>query len=235
VLPDGEVVELGGTAEDVPGYDLRGLVIGAEGTMGVVTRATLRLTPVPEGVRTLLAVFESVDDACTAVSGIIAAGIVPAALEMMDQLIVQAVEAAFHVGFPTDAGAVLLVELDGATAELDEQARAVADVCRTRGAREVRLAADAAERAALWKSRKRAFGAIGRLAPNYCTQDGVVPRTRFCFTTSAMRTRCGGSLPPDTKSCAPASISAAASPASTASALKRCRSFRCCSVPPTWQ
>ncbi len=194
VLPDGEVVELGGAAEDVPGYDLRGLVIGAEGTMGVVTRATLRLTPVPEGVRTLLAVFESVDDACTAVSGIIAAGIVPAALEMMDQLIVQAVEAAFHVGFPVDAGAVLLVELDGATAELDEQAIAVETICRAHAAREVRLAADAAERAALWKSRKRAFGAVGRLAPNYCTQDGVVPRTKvpdILRAISAIATRHG--------------------------------------------
>jgi glycolate oxidase len=178
VLPDGAVVELGGAVEDVPGYDLRGLVIGAEGTMGLVTRATLRLTRQPEGVRTLLGVFESVDAACRAVSGIIAAGIVPAALEMMDRLIVEAIEAAFHVGLPTDAGAVLLIELDGAAAEIDPQAGAVAAVCRTHGAREVRLARDAAERAALWKSRKRAFGAVGRLAPNYCTQDGVVPRTK---------------------------------------------------------
>ena len=178
VLPDGEVVELGGAVEDVPGYDLRGLVIGAEGTMGLVTRATLRLTRQPEGVRTLLGVFDDVDAACQAVSGIIASGIVPAALEMMDRLIVEAVEAAFHVGLPTDAGAVLLVELDGALAELDEQSQAVAEVCRAHGAREVRVARDEAERAALWKSRKRAFGAVGRLAPNYCTQDGVVPRTK---------------------------------------------------------
>jgi glycolate oxidase len=178
VLPDGEVVELGGAVEDVPGYDLRGLVIGAEGTMGLVTRATLRLTREPEGVRTLLAVFDGVDAACRAVSGIIAAGIVPAALEMMDRLIVEAVEAAFQVGLPTDAGAVLLVELDGAAAELDQQAQATVEVCRTHGAREVRVARDEVERNALWKSRKRAFGAVGRLAPNYCTQDGVVPRTR---------------------------------------------------------
>jgi glycolate oxidase len=178
VLPDGEVVELGGAVEDVPGYDLRGLVIGAEGTMGLVTRATLRLTRQPEGVRTMLAVFDSVDDACQAVSGIIAAGIVPAALEMMDRLIVEAIEAAFHVGLPTDAGAVLLVELDGPAAELDGQSTAAAEVCMARGAREVRVARDEAERAALWKSRKRAFGAVGRLAPNYCTQDGVVPRTK---------------------------------------------------------
>ncbi|MEO8606205.1 MAG: FAD-linked oxidase C-terminal domain-containing protein [bacterium] len=178
VLPDGEVVELGGAVEDVPGYDLRGLVIGAEGTMGLVTRVTLRLTRQPEGVRTLLAVFESVDDASNAVSGIIAAGIIPAALEMMDQLMVSAVEAAFHFGFPTDAGAVLIIELDGSVAELDAQAEAVQRLCVVQRAREVRLAQDEAERAALWKSRKRAFGAVGRLAPNYCTQDGVVPRTK---------------------------------------------------------
>ncbi len=178
VLPDGEVVTLGGVVEDVPGYDLRGLVIGAEGTMGLVTRATVRLTREPEGVRTLLAVFASVDDACNAVSAIIGAGIVPAALELMDRLIVQAVEAAFQVGFPTDAGAVLLVEVDGAQADLADQADAAAAHCRAQGAHEVRVARDEAERAALWKSRKRAFGAVGRLAPNYCTQDGVVPRTR---------------------------------------------------------
>jgi glycolate oxidase len=178
VLADGEVVELGGAMEDVPGYDLRGLAVGGEGTFGLVTRATLRLVREPEQWRTLLGVFETVAAASNAVSGIIAAGIVPAALEMMDRLIVAAVEAAFHFGFPTDAGAVLIVELDGPAAELDAQVRAVIDVCRAHGAREVRVAESEAERAALWKSRKRAFGAVGRLAPNYCTQDGVVPRTK---------------------------------------------------------
>jgi glycolate oxidase len=179
ILPDGEVVELGGAMEDVPGYDLRGLVVGGEGTFGLVTRATLRLVREPEQWRTLLGVFETVAEASNAVSGIIAAGIVPAALEMMDRLIVAAVEAAFHFGFPTDAGAVLIVELDGAAVELDAQMRAVIDVCRAQGAREVRVAESEAQRAALWKSRKRAFGAVGRLAPNYCTQDGVVPRTKL--------------------------------------------------------
>jgi glycolate oxidase len=178
VLPDGEPVELGGAIEDVPGYDLVGLVVGSEGTFGIVTHATLRLIRQPEAWRTFLAVFESVDDASSAVSGIIAAGIVPAALEMMDGLIVGAVEAAYHFGFPLDAGAVLIIELDGPAAGLDEQTADVLAVCRTHGAREVRLARDEAERAALWKSRKRAFGAVGRLAPNYCTQDGVVPRTQ---------------------------------------------------------
>ena len=178
VLPSGDVVTLGGSVEERPGYDLTGLVVGAEGTFGIVTRATLRLVRTPEAWRTLLAVFASVDAASEAVSGIIAAGIVPAALEMMDQLIIQAVEAAFHTGLPTDAGAVLLVELDGPAAGLDPQMEQVTAVCRTHGATEVRAARDEAERAALWKCRKRAFGAVGRLAPNYCTQDGVVPRTR---------------------------------------------------------
>ena len=177
-LPSGELVTLGGAVEDRPGYDLVGLVVGAEGTFGIVTRATLRLVRTPEAHRTLLAVFASVAAASEAVSGIIAAGIVPAALEMMDQLIIQAVEAAYGVGLPTDAGAVLLVELDGPSAGLDPQAERVTAVCRASGVREVRVARDEAERAALWKCRKRAFGAVGRLAPNYCTQDGVVPRTR---------------------------------------------------------
>ena len=178
VLPDGEVVELGGAVEDIPGYDLTGLVVGAEGTFGIVTKATLRLVRQPEAWRTLLGIFESVDDATASVSGIIGAGIIPAALEMMDQLIVGAVEAAFHFGFPTDAGAVLIVELDGLAAGLDQQAQRVAEICRANRARDVQVAKDEAERAALWKSRKRAFGAVGRLAPNYCTQDGVVPRTK---------------------------------------------------------
>ena len=178
-LPSGELVSLGGAVEDRPGYDLVGLVVGAEGTFGIVTRATLRLVRAPEAHRTLLAVFESIDAASEAVSGIIAAGIVPAALEMMDRLIIQAVEAAYRIGLPTDAGAVLLVELDGAAVGLDPQAERIAAVCRAAGVREIRVARDDAERAALWKCRKRAFGAVGRLAPNYCTQDGVVPRTRL--------------------------------------------------------
>jgi glycolate oxidase len=133
----------------------------------------------PGAVRTLLADFETVEAASEAVSDIIAAGVIPAALEMMDRLIVAAVEEAFHVGLPTDAGAVLLIELDGPAAGLDEELERVAGLCRTRGARELRLARDEAERALLWKARKRAFGALGRLARNYCTQDGVVPRTRL--------------------------------------------------------
>jgi glycolate oxidase len=179
VLPSGDVVELGGAVEERLGYDLTGLVVGSEGTFGIVTRAWVRLLRAPEAVRTLLAVFETVEAASEAVSGIIAAGIVPAALEMMDRLIVTAVEEAFRIGLPTDAGAVLLVELDGPAAGLDAELERVVDVCRRHGARELRHARDERERALLWKARKRAFGAIGRLARNYCTQDGVVPRTRL--------------------------------------------------------
>ncbi len=182
VLPDGQVTWLG-TAPDEgeqdEGVDARGVVIGAEGMFGVVTRALLRLVPIPEDWRTLLAVFETVADASQTVSDIIAAGIVPAALEMMDQLITRAVEEAYHFGFPTDAGAVLIVELDGLAAGLGPQASQIDELCRRNRAREVRAARNQEERAALWKSRKRAFGAIGRLSPNYLTQDGVVPRSRL--------------------------------------------------------
>ena len=178
VLSSGEVVQLGGLVEDVPGYDLTGIAVGSEGTFGLVTKAMLRLVCLPQSTSTLLAIFDSVDDATETVSGIIAAGIVPAALEMMDQTIIEAVEAAYHFGFPADAGAVLIIELDGLDSGVAAQVGRAQTVCRAKGAREVRVAVDEAERALLWKSRKRAFGAVGRLAPNYCTQDGVVPRTK---------------------------------------------------------
>jgi glycolate oxidase len=179
VLPNGEVVELGGPVEERCGYDLLGAVVGSEGTMGIVTRATLKLTREPETHRTLLASFPDVDSATRAVSAIIASGIIPGAIEMMDRLIIRAVEAAFHVGLPSEAGAVLLIELDGLEAGIQERAARVSELVRASGATEVSLARDEAERAALWKARKRAFGAVGRLAPNYATQDGVVPRTRL--------------------------------------------------------
>jgi glycolate oxidase len=179
VLPDGEVAELGGPLDELCGYDLVGAVVGAEGTAGIVTRATLRLMREPEAHRTLLAVFDDVEGATRAVSAIIAAGIIPGAIEMMDQMIIRAVEAAFHVGLPENAGAVLIVELDGISAAMDEQGRRLNELILGAGAQEVRLARDENERAALWKARKRAFGAVGRLAPNYATQDGVVPRTRL--------------------------------------------------------
>ncbi|SPE55798.1 glycolate oxidase subunit, FAD-linked [Verrucomicrobia bacterium] len=182
VLPDGEVVWLGAPpdgGEDAEGYDLRGAAIGCEGMFGVVTRVLVRLIKAPPACKTLLGVFESVDDASQTVSDIIAAGIIPAAVEMMDQIITQAVEAAYHFGFPLDAGAVLIVELDGLAASLERQAARVSELCRKNRAREVRVAKSEQERADLWKSRKRAFGAIGRISPNFLTQDGVVPRSKL--------------------------------------------------------
>ncbi|MBI4531709.1 MAG: FAD-binding protein [Candidatus Latescibacteria bacterium] len=179
VLPDGEVVQIGGKACDPLGYDLTGVVVGSEGTLGIVTKVIVRLSRQPEAYKTLLAIFETIDDASNAVSGIIAGGIIPAALEMMDSLIIQAVEAAFGYGFPKGAGAALIIELDGLRAGLDELAERVTRLCQENRARDVRVAATEEERKLLWASRKRAFGAIGRLSPSYCTQDGVVPRSRL--------------------------------------------------------
>ncbi len=179
VLPDGRVVCTGGPTEDNPGLDLTGVIVGAEGTFGVVTRVWVRITRNPESYRTLLGVFETVDDATNTISDLIGAGIVPAALEMLDTLILQAVEAAFHFGFPLDAGAVLIMEVDGLDAGLDADAEKLIEIAQKNNAREVRKANTESERLLLWKSRKQAFGAVGRLAPSYCTQDGVVPRTRL--------------------------------------------------------
>src|SRR5438093_7872561 len=179
VLPDGQIVQTGGPAEDNPGYDLTGVIVGSEGTFGIASKAWVRITRNPEAYRTLLGVFETVDDATNTISDIISAGIVPGALEMLDQLILQAVEAAFHFGFPLDAGAVLIMEVDGLEAGLDADAERITEIARKNHAREVRRANTEAERLLLWKSRKQAFGAVGRLAPSYCTQDGVVPRTKL--------------------------------------------------------
>jgi glycolate oxidase len=187
VLPDGSVVQTGGPVEDRPGYDLTGVIVGSEGTFGIATKAWVRITRNPEGYRTLLGVFESVDDATNTISGIIGAGIVPAALEMLDQLILQAVEAAFHFGFPLDAGAVLIMEVDGLEAGLDEDAERITAIATKNHAREVRRAGSDAERLLLWKCRKQAFGAVGRLAPSYCTQDGVVPRTKLPHILQAIQ------------------------------------------------
>ena len=179
VLPDGNIVELGSAAPDAPGYDLVSAFVGCEGTFGIATKILVRLTPIPEGVRTVLAIFDRVGDACRAVSEILGRGITPAAIELIDQTTLRAVEAYIHAGFPLDAAAVLLVEVDGLADELDEQARAVLEGCRAAGVRDVRLARDEAERLLLWKGRKQAFGALGRLAPNYYTHDGVIPRTKL--------------------------------------------------------
>lgn len=179
VLADGSIVEVGGPAENNPGLDLTGVLVGSEGTLVIATKIWVRITRDPQGYRTLLGIFESVDDATTAISEIVGAGIVPAALEMMDQGILVALEQAFHFGFPLDAQAILLIEVDGLEAGLDEQRDRIIEFCMKSGAREVRQAKDAQERQLLWKCRKQAFGAVGRLSPSYCTQDGVVPRTKL--------------------------------------------------------
>jgi glycolate oxidase len=179
VLPDGDVVELGGAALDPDGPDLLGLIVGSEGTLGIATRITLRIVRSPEVVRTLLAGFETTDAAGAAVSGIVAAGILPSALEMMDRLTIEAAERAVAPGYPAGAGAVLLVELDGVAAQVQEDAAEVERICLATGAFELRLASDEAARALLWKGRKSAFAAMGRVATDYYVQDGVVPRTRL--------------------------------------------------------
>ncbi len=181
VTADGSIVQFGGPAEDPAGLDLTGALVGSEGTLAIVTKVWVRLTRNPAGVRTLLGVFDSADDATNSISEIIGAGIIPAALEMMDQGILVAVEAAFHFGFPLDAKAILLIEVDGLEAGLDAQRDRIIQLCMQCGAREVRQARDAPERLLLWKCRKQAFGAVGRLSPSYCTQDGVVPRTRLPY------------------------------------------------------
>ncbi len=179
VLPDGDVTVLGGLDPEPAGLDLRGAFVGSEGTLGIATRIAVRLTPDPPEVATLLLDFGSVDAAAETVSGIIAAGILPAALEMMDRRITQAAEEFAHAGYPTDAAAVLLAEVDGLPAGVADAVARIGDIGRAHGARAVRVAADDAERALLWKGRKSAFGAVARVAPNYYLHDTVVPRTRL--------------------------------------------------------
>jgi glycolate oxidase len=183
VLPDGSIIEAGGATEDNPGYDLTGLIVGNEGTFGIATKVIVNLTRDPEAGRTFLAVFDSVDSATETVSGIIAAGIVPAALEMLDNLMIRAVEQAFGFGFPTEAGAVLIIEVDGLDAGLDREAHAIAQIVQSNGGSLQKAipwrTRKEPEYVAIWKSRKSAFGAIGRLSTAFCTQDGVVPRTKL--------------------------------------------------------
>ena len=179
VLPDGSVVMLGGPAADAPGYDLVGVFVGSEGTFGIATNILVRLTPLPEGVKTILAIFDRAADACRAVTEILARRVLPAAMEMMDQKTMRAVEQHIHAGLPLDAAAVLLVEVDGLADDLEMQAERVLEACHATNVRDVRVAKDEAERALLWKGRKQAFGALGRLAPNYYTHDGVIPRTKL--------------------------------------------------------
>jgi glycolate oxidase len=179
VLPSGELTVLGGLDPEPAGLDLRGAFVGSEGTLGIATKVAVRLTANPPAVATLLLDFLDVDDAAATVSGIIAAGMVPAALEMMDQRITRAAEEYVHAGYPLDAAAILLVEVDGLPAGVAAAAAQVAAIGRAHGARTVRVAADEVERALLWKGRKTAFGAVARLAPNYYLHDTVVPRTKL--------------------------------------------------------
>src|SRR5467141_336157 len=181
VLPDGELMWLGGKTRDAQGYDLVGLFVGSEGTFGIATKIVVRILKKPQAVKTVLAVFDQVDQASEAVSAIMARGLVPAAMEMIDQLTIEAVEDAFGCGYPRDAAAALLIELDGLAAGMEAQAERVVQACRDCGAREVRTARDEAERALLWKGRKSAFGAYGRISPAYMVMDGVIPRTKLPY------------------------------------------------------
>ncbi len=179
VLPSGEIVTFGGKAAESGGYDLTGFFVGSEGTLGIATEITVKLLRRPEQVATLLAIYDTIDDAARTVSAITAAGITPAALEMLDGWTLRTVEAYCHAGYPLDAAAVLLIEIEGLRELVEEQAQAIGEVCRQQSAREVRRARTEEERLLLWKGRKTAFGALGRVSPSYYTQDGVVPRTRI--------------------------------------------------------
>jgi glycolate oxidase len=187
VLPNGDIVQMGGSAADSPGYDLIGLLVGSEGTLGIVTRIWVRLVPINETVKTILAVFSNMDDASSAVAGMIARRIVPAAIEMMDNLTIRAIESRSPSGYPVDAEGVVLIEVDGLREEVEAQSEAVQQVCAENRALSVRLAKDEAERAALWAGRKGAFAAIGRLTPDYYTVDGVVPRTKLPATLARIQ------------------------------------------------
>ncbi len=176
VLPDGSLIHLGSRTLDAPGYDLAGVFVGSEGTLGIATKVILRIVKRPECVQTLLAAFPSTNEAGAAVSGIIAAGMLPAAIEMMDNLAIQAAEAAVHANYP-NCGGLLLVELDGPVAEVEALMKKVDEICCANGAWEIRVAQSEAERALFWKGRKAAFAAMGRISPNYIVQDGVIPRT----------------------------------------------------------
>ncbi len=182
VLPDGEMIWVGGPSPDVPGVDLTGILVGSEGTLGIVTKVMTRLMRTPELTEVMLAAFPNIETASNAVSAIIAAGVLPAALEMMDALTISAVETAFHAGYPTDAGAVLLIEIDGLTEIVLDHRQQIAEICRQHDASQVRVAQSQAERDLLWQGRKSALGAMGRIAPNYYLQDTVVPRTKLPST-----------------------------------------------------
>jgi glycolate oxidase len=190
VLPDGKVARIGAEGPAAAGYDLRGIVVGSEGTLGIVVRVCVRLTPLPPAVRTMLLDFTTVEDCAATVSAVIASGVVPSAVEMMDRGIVVAAERFAHAGYPTDAAAILLVEVDGTSAAVDEQARAVEVAAHANAVRHIRVAADEEERALLWKGRKSAFGAVAQIAPHYHLHDCVVPRTKLVQVLSGVYAIC---------------------------------------------
>ncbi len=179
VLPDGRIERVGSEGPEAAGYDLRGVVVGSEGTLGIVARACVRLVPLPPSVRTMLLDFMTVEDCAATVSEIIARGVVPAAVEMMDKGIIAAAESFAHAGYPTDAAAILIVEVDGVRGAVEAQSRAVETAAHANGVRSIRVAADEAERALIWKGRKSAFGAVAQIAPHYHLHDCVVPRTKL--------------------------------------------------------
>ena len=178
-MPDGQVARLGGLEDEPDGLDLRGAFVGSEGTLGIATKIAVRLTPNPPAVRTMLLSFSSVRDAAQTVSDVVAAGVVPAALEVMDQRMVTAIEAYVGAGYPTDAAAVLLAEVEGLEAGVDIDVAHIERIGRANHATDVRLAGSDAERAALWKGRKTAFGAVAQIAPDYYLHDTVVPRAKL--------------------------------------------------------
>ncbi len=179
VLYDGQVVEIGGKSLDNPGFDFPGLLVGSEGTLGMVTKLVLRMMPKTEAVKTMLAIYDTIADGANTVSDIVKAGMIPTTLEMMDNLTIKAVEAAYHVGLPEDAASILLIELDGLKDGMDRLIDQVVAICKQNKVREVRVAKTDAERDKIWAGRKGAFGAVGRLRPNYLVNDPTVPRTRL--------------------------------------------------------
>ena len=179
VLNDGTVIRTGGKSRDNPGYDLTGLLVGSEGTLGLATKMILNLIRAPEAVKTMTAIFESIEDGANTVSEIIAEGIIPATLEMMDNIVMRAVEKTIKVGYPLDAACVLIIELDGMPDGMDKKAEMIMDICKRNNVREVKLAKTEAERAILWAGRKGAFGSVGQVRPSYMCCDGTVPRTKL--------------------------------------------------------
>lgn len=179
VLPNGEIVQIGGKTQDNPGYDLLSLVIGSEGLLGIVTKVILKILKKPEAVKTLFASFANIEQAGSSVSGIIASGVIPAGMEIMDNVSIRAVQTSINAGYPEDAGAILLVELDGLISEVETQLPMVEEILKENSAIEIRIAKDEIERELFWKGRKSAFAAMGKVSPEYYVQDGVIPRSKL--------------------------------------------------------